>query len=216
MRLVDQGRLSLDEGVNRYLKRWQLESAEIDPERVTARRLLSHTAGLTVRGYTDYGPGRRLPALDAILDGANQLDWSGGACLGAGDALLLLRGGFAVLQMVIEDITGLPFDVYMRQEITGPLGLESIRWGWSPEMVATAPVPYAYQGAALEHRTLAVAAAGGGLGTVGDFAAFVAAALPGPNGSPAGRGVLRPETVSRMLEAQPATEGGEGWATVLP
>lgn len=43
--------------------------------------------------------------------------------------------------------------------------------------------------------------------SVNDFARFVAAAVPGPNGEPAGRGVLRPETVALAMTPQPATNG---------
>ena len=47
--LVQEGQLSLDENINNKLKSWKLPENELTREqKVTLRRLLSHTAGLTV------------------------------------------------------------------------------------------------------------------------------------------------------------------------
>src|SRR6478672_8663803 len=54
MRLVEAGKVELDAPANRYLKRWQIRSTRFDPNSVTPRRLISHTAGLTVHGFNDY------------------------------------------------------------------------------------------------------------------------------------------------------------------
>ena len=59
MRLVEQGKISLDAPANRYLKRWQIRSSKFDPNEVTIRRLLSHSAGLSVHGFVDYNQRRR-------------------------------------------------------------------------------------------------------------------------------------------------------------
>jgi CubicO group peptidase (beta-lactamase class C family) len=59
MRLVEAGKVELDAPVNRYLKRWQLRSTRFDPNGVTPRRLLNHTAGLTVHGFSDYEQGAK-------------------------------------------------------------------------------------------------------------------------------------------------------------
>jgi CubicO group peptidase (beta-lactamase class C family) len=74
MRLVEAGKVDLDAPANRYLKRWQIDSSQFDADQVTVRRLLSHTAGLTVHGYSDYSHGRRLPTLEQMLEGKNQMD----------------------------------------------------------------------------------------------------------------------------------------------
>jgi CubicO group peptidase (beta-lactamase class C family) len=210
MRLVELGLVHLDEPANRYLKRWQVQSSQFNPEEVTLRRLLSHTAGLTLRGLSDYGPRRTRPDLVEVMNGRNQLDgpvaigWQPGTRFGYSS------GGFAVLQMVIEDVTGEPFADFMEREITGPLGMSSLHWEWTPELISRAPTPYGLQEEPLEYRQLASQAVGSEVSTVPDFARFVAAAVEGPDGEPAGRGVLHPETVRQMLEVQPNTHGTEG------
>jgi CubicO group peptidase (beta-lactamase class C family) len=53
--LVERGTLSLDEDVNRRLTSWHLpESRYTAVEKVTLRRLLTHSAGITVHGFAGY------------------------------------------------------------------------------------------------------------------------------------------------------------------
>jgi CubicO group peptidase (beta-lactamase class C family) len=73
MRLVESGKVELDAPANRYLKRWQIHSTNFDANAVTPRRLISHTAGLTVRGYKDYEHGVALPTLVEVLDSGRSI-----------------------------------------------------------------------------------------------------------------------------------------------
>src|SRR5207248_1527260 len=53
--LVGKGRLSLDADVNTALKTWKVPENEFtSDEKVTLRRVLSHSAGLTVHGFPGY------------------------------------------------------------------------------------------------------------------------------------------------------------------
>ena len=55
LRLVEQGKLALDEDVNARLVSWKVPGNQFaESEKVTLRRLLSHTAGLTVHGFGGY------------------------------------------------------------------------------------------------------------------------------------------------------------------
>src|SRR5579872_3468416 len=68
--LVRQGRLSLDEDVNAKLKSWKVPENEFTAkEKVTVRRILSHSAGLTVHGFRGYASTETVPPLVAILNG---------------------------------------------------------------------------------------------------------------------------------------------------
>ena len=62
--LVDNGKISLDENVNNYLKSWKIpENNDTIQEKVTLRRILSHSAGLTVHGFSGYSSGQSIPTL---------------------------------------------------------------------------------------------------------------------------------------------------------
>ncbi len=203
MRLVEKGQLDLDAPANRYLKRWQIRSSDFDPNAVTIRRLLSHTAGLTVHGFSDYPEGARLPSLVDVLEGKNQnngvvyIKWP------PGSTNVYSGGGFVILQMIIEDTTGESFAEFIRREVARPLRLSSLEWVWTPELKRHAATPYDEQQKDLGYRQLACQAIGSGNCTVSDFARFLADAVPGPHGEPPGRGVLKPETIAAMMEVQP-------------
>ncbi len=210
MRLVEQGKIDLDGPANHYLKRYQIQSSQFDPNGVTIRRLLSHTAGLTVHGFSDYGQGERLPSLVEMLNGGNQSDGRVYIKWQPGSEFHYSGGGFVILQMVIEDVTGESFADFMQREVTDPLGMTSLRWTWTPELVRKAAIPYDNNNQPVGYRQLASQAIGSEVGTVSDFARFIAAAVEGPKREAVGRGVLKPETVHQMLQAQPNTKQTEG------
>ena len=70
LRLVEQGKLALDQDVNERLTTWKVPENEFTKaEKVTLRRLLSHSAGLTVSGFPGYSADAAVPALVQVLDG---------------------------------------------------------------------------------------------------------------------------------------------------
>src|SRR5689334_415002 len=70
MRLVQDGKFSLDENVNRELKSWQVPENEFTrDQKVTLRRILSHSGGVTVHFFPGYEVDQPLPTLTQILDG---------------------------------------------------------------------------------------------------------------------------------------------------
>jgi CubicO group peptidase (beta-lactamase class C family) len=229
MRLAEAGEIDLDAPVNRYLRRWQVESATYDPAEVTVARLLSHTSGLGVHGYLDHSPRRFAPPdLVETLSGVHLLEGLGETLdsgrLSFGTATLVQDpgsgyrysgAGYGVLQLLVEDVTGEPFATFVQREITDPLGATSLRWSWTPELEDRAPTPYSEEGRPVEYRQLTMHGIGSTVGTVSDFARFVAAAVTGPNGEPAGRGVLEPDTVARLMTSWPEAGPDQGMAYPL-
>ncbi len=70
LKMVEQGKLSLDEDVNLKLTEWKVPENEFTKEqKVTLRRLASHTAGLTVHGFPGYDVDEKLPTVVQVLDG---------------------------------------------------------------------------------------------------------------------------------------------------
>ncbi len=71
MTLVEAGKLDLDVPVSKYLTRWKLPESQFDNDKVTVRRLLSHTAGLTDGlGYAGFAPGTPVQSLEESLQSA--------------------------------------------------------------------------------------------------------------------------------------------------
>ena len=67
---VDNGTIELDSDVNQSLVSWKIPENQLTAEEeVTLRRLLSHSAGVTVHGFRGYTQDERIPTLQQILDG---------------------------------------------------------------------------------------------------------------------------------------------------
>src|SRR5262245_51245148 len=70
LRLVEEGKLALDEDVNAKLVSWKVPESELTKEqKVTLRRLLTHSAGLTVHGFPGYAADAPVPTLLQVLNG---------------------------------------------------------------------------------------------------------------------------------------------------
>lgn len=217
-RLAERGAIELDAPVSRYLSRWTLPPSEFDPDGVTPRRLLSHTAGLSLSGYPGWGPDDSLPGLAASLSGATN---------GSGDVRLVHEpgtdwrysgGGYTVLQLLVEEVTGRSFADYMREEVLRPLGMTYSDFEIGPDVLAGSSIAFDELASPTPSPRFTATAAAGLHTTVEELARFAAAALVGPAGERSGRDVVSPETVTLITSPAPATEGeyGLGYAISRP
>ena len=198
MRLVEQGRLDLDAPVERYLTRWHFPPSRFDEKGVTIRRLLSHTSGLSAgssTGYSGFEPGEPLPTLEESLTGKTKPPGGIRLVSAPGSSFKYSGANYLVLQLLIEEVTGLPFSTYMRQEVLEPLGMTNSSYTWRPELRSATARAYDAWGQPLPNYIIPERAAGGLYTTAPDLARFVAAHMSGPRGEAAGRGVLAPETL---------------------
>ena len=120
LRLVEQGTLSLDEDVNTKLKSWKVPENEFTAtEKVTLRRLVSHTAGLTVHGFPGYDIKVPMPTTVQVLDGAGNTA-PVRVNVVPGSIWRYSGGGYTVMQLLVSDVTGKPFAQYMSEAVLGP------------------------------------------------------------------------------------------------
>ena len=125
LQLVEKGVLGLDEDVNTKLKSWKVPDNEFTTtERVTLRRLLSHTAGLTVHGFPGYATDATVPSVPAVLDGQGNTA-AVRVNVVPGTIWRYSGGGYTVMQQLVTDVTGKPFPEYMRDNVLRPLGMTS-------------------------------------------------------------------------------------------
>ncbi|CAN5744330.1 hypothetical protein BH23GEM9_BH23GEM9_11110 [soil metagenome] len=122
LRLVEQGRLSLDADVNASLTSWRLEENGFTRRQpVTLRRLLSHNAGLTVHGFRGYASGEDVPTLVQVLGGEQPAN---SAAVRPdtipGSIWRYSGGGSSVVQQLMEDITGKSFPALLRELVLEP------------------------------------------------------------------------------------------------
>ena len=124
LRLVERGLLSLDGDVNTQLKTWKVPENDFTRgEKATLRRLLSHTAGLTVHGFPGYDVTERIPSVVEVLDGKGNTA-PVRVNVVPGSLPRYSGGGYTVAQLLVTDVAGKPFPEYMSEAVLGPLGMK--------------------------------------------------------------------------------------------
>jgi CubicO group peptidase (beta-lactamase class C family) len=125
LRLVEEGKLALDEDVNAKLKSWKVpENDFTKTEKVTLRRLLSHSAGLTVHGFRGYAAGEPVPTTVQVLDGAKPANSAAVRVdVVPGQIWRYSGGGYTVAQLLMTEVTGRAFPDLMADLVLKPLGM---------------------------------------------------------------------------------------------
>lgn len=124
MRLVQEGRLNLDEDIHHYLSSWRVPTNDSWQPTITLRQLLSHTAGLTVHGFSGYQASELVPTVTQILNGeppANSAKVQVNILPGV--QFRYSGGGTTVAQQALVDLLKRPFPQIMRELVFEPLGL---------------------------------------------------------------------------------------------
>lgn len=213
MKLVEHGKIDLDAPVSRYLTRWRLPYSP-DNSKVTIRRLLSHTAGLTDDlGFGGFAPGAPVQRLEDALthaidaspgkDGRVRVGQTPGAFRYSG-------GGYAMLQLLVEEVSGEPFDTYMARTIFSPLGLNHTSFA-SPAEGADIAQSFDTAGRSTPLLNFSAPAAAGLYTSAADMTRFIQAQLPGARGEPGIASVLSPQTLNRMRAPEASKLGMAIW-----
>lgn len=134
LHLVEQGKLTLDDDVNAKLATWKVPDNALTAEnKVTLRRLLSHSAGLTVHGFPGYAVGAPVPTVVQVLNGEPPANTAPVRVdIAPGSQLRYSGGGFTVMQQLVVDVSGQPFADYMRDAVLEPLGMHDSSYQQPP------------------------------------------------------------------------------------
>ncbi len=127
LHLVDEGKLALDTPVNDYLKSWKLpDNAFTKTEPVTLRRIVSHSAGLTVHGFPGYAITDTIPTVVQLLDGAKPANTAAVRVDTTPGAIMRYSGGGTTIeQLVLTDVTGESFPALMKRLVLDPIGMSN-------------------------------------------------------------------------------------------
>jgi CubicO group peptidase (beta-lactamase class C family) len=122
LRLVQEGKLALDENVNAKLHSWKIPENEFTrEEKVTLRRILSHTAGLTVTGFPGYTVGDPVPTVLQVLNGEQPANTKAVRVdTLPGSIWRYSGGGYTAMQLLMTDVTGKPFPQLLEQLVLRP------------------------------------------------------------------------------------------------
>jgi CubicO group peptidase (beta-lactamase class C family) len=223
MMLVDEGQMQLDDPVETYLPEFKGQWLARPKRPVTVRHLLSHTSGLPFTSALEAPTLDRLPLRDAVQSYAmTPLQFEPGSHYRYSNA------GFNTAGRLIEVVSGLPYEEFMRRRLFTPLGMTDTTF-W-PNDAQLARLAKSYQPNAdqtgLEETTITQLTyplndrrrqpmpAGGLFSTAGDVGRFCQMMLNG--GVFNGIRYLSPAAVAQMTRQQTgdlAPQGyGLGWS----
>jgi CubicO group peptidase (beta-lactamase class C family) len=122
--LAQQGRLSLDDPVRKYLP----EVPDFG-EPVTIRQLMNHTSGLRdihglfgLLGKPSYSSHHTNKEVLQLVARQQRLNFT------PGSEYSYSNTGYVLLTFIVERISGKPFDVFCREDIFQPLGMTNTQW----------------------------------------------------------------------------------------
>jgi CubicO group peptidase (beta-lactamase class C family) len=127
LKLAQEGKLNLYTDINNYLSSWKFPYDSLSKgKKITVANLLSHTAGLTIHGFPGYAKGDSLPTPGQILDGKRPANTGAVRSMyEPGKKSEYSGGGTTISQVIVMDITHLPYDRYMSEQVLNPLGMTS-------------------------------------------------------------------------------------------
>lgn len=227
MQLYEQGRLDLDADVNSYLDGAPIKEAFGEP--VTANDIMGHRPGFESPGFgfDFFAHPERAPTLREFVS-----DYQAKRVRAPGEATAYSNFGLSTLGLVVEDISGVPYDRYVSENILAPLGMThtSLRepvddpakapYGRMDEALAAeaskghAWGPGGYKTLPVDHIFPSAAPAGSMYASAGDMACFMLAYLN--DGAYNGAQILKPETVAfartrAFTDRAGTTDFAHGW-----
>ncbi|MEL9929813.1 MAG: serine hydrolase [Sulfolobales archaeon] len=127
MSLVEEGRISLEDPVNRYVPIDLRPKGEI----IRIWHLLSHTSGIPALAYAEAyirsAVGEEIGSWLPIAGYDNMISFLRGsdewAVARPGERYFYLNEGYVLLGMIVEKVSGMKYEDYVRKRILEPLGM---------------------------------------------------------------------------------------------
>jgi CubicO group peptidase (beta-lactamase class C family) len=115
MQLAEQGKLSLEDDISKYIK------FDTKGKKVTVRHLLSHTSG--IKGYTELAffedVANHKFKRDTLLYMVEREPFD----FDPGEALIYNNTGFFMLGLIIEKVSGMPYEEYLSKNLFEKAGM---------------------------------------------------------------------------------------------
>jgi CubicO group peptidase (beta-lactamase class C family) len=139
MQLAEQGKLKLDEDVNKYLKNIRVPNTF--SQQITIRELLLHRSGLDDRFVGDGFHAGPQPGISQIM--AEEMPKR---VYPPNNVELYSNYGYGLLGVVIEDVTGQRFEDYVKANVLQPMAMQDSTFAQPlPESSRMAPGRWFYQ-----------------------------------------------------------------------
>lgn len=177
MQLVEQGKINLDDRIEKFLPWFKIKTKDSDSSNITIRQVLSHTGGVFRDGNTPHWENDKFPDLaglkksisnkTVVFENLTKFKYS--------------NFGFALLGEIIKKASDLDYDEYLNRQIIKKLGMERTTSDFKKEHEKwlakgySRPIPNKEREAFPNSETKAYAPATGFLSNISDLAKYLAA-----------------------------------------
>lgn len=127
LKSVQTGKILLDAPVNQYLTSWKIPNNQfITTQQVTIRRLLDHSAAISVHGFKGYEKNEKLPTLIEVLNGSKPANSDPIRVISVpGEKFNYSGGGYTIIQQILIDIYHQTFSSVMDSLVLYPLNMSN-------------------------------------------------------------------------------------------
>lgn len=191
MQLVDRGLVDLDESYTTYVPNFRMKTRFGDVSQITVRQLLTHHAGLSDDVWAGKFQERR-PALATIMSVANDMH----TCYPPGMMRVYSNLGYALLGVLVEQVSGERYEEYVQSRVFAPLGMRRSWFFTAVDQAARVAAPYDQDGTRGQELPLRDGPAGSIVSTASDMAKLIQAFLNG------GQPILSSAAVDEMFHIQ--------------
>jgi len=210
LRLVERDEIGLDDPIASHITSWDPPDADYSWEKVTVRRVLSHSAGLPAGGYETVPLDEEPPPLREALSG--NVDGPAARPTDKPGEFRYSNPGYALLELLIEDVTGRDYAVYMHEEVLSALEMEGATFDVTDQLHSELATEHLVDGTPVPLSHGPTKAHSGLYATAEDIARFVAAGTE-TSAEPPERGLLAPESIAELYSPTVETTGFYGLAT---
>jgi CubicO group peptidase (beta-lactamase class C family) len=219
--LMEEGKLSLDDPISKYIPELGgLKTADGKTQRITLRHLLTHTSGMGEANDEEAKAARSLADLVPAFA-------SKPLAFEPGSQWKYCQSGILTLGRIVEIVSGVPFEVFLRKRIFEPLGMKDTTFYLSEAQMPRWVIPAKREGEQLLPAEIGLlyghpptwrdhypASNGGLFSTAPDYTRFAQMLLSG--GVLDGRRYLTAESVRMMSTVQTGDlvtgfTPGNGW-----
>ncbi len=133
LKLAQEKKLDLYADINNYLTSWKFPYDSLSKgKKITLAQILSHHAGLSVHGF----PGHHnssIPTVYEVLDGKKPAVTPAVRSEFQPDSMFQYSGGGTTIsQVLLADVTGQPYDVWMYENVLKPIGMVNSTYAQPP------------------------------------------------------------------------------------
>ena len=138
MQLRDEGKLGLDDPITKYLPWFSIQNPFPNAPEITIRQLITHTSGLPREAAYPYWTDRKFPSMEEIATALPKQEM----IYATETEYKYSNLGLALAGEIVSVISGMPYDIYIEENIFNPLEMKSSRVFLSEKEKEELATPY--------------------------------------------------------------------------